>query len=95
MNKKALLIYLCKYLPFVFGIGLLSFGGINLISVLLIVIGSYIIIKNLFDYRKVKKNYDDIWEYSGKCHSDYNKERVSGCTKKYVKNRMLVRKRVK
>ena len=56
MIKKILVRYSILGLPFIFGILLYINNKINIISSLLLFVGGYIFIKNLFDYRKIKRN---------------------------------------
>ena len=56
MIKKILVRYSILGLPFIFGILLYITNKINIISSLLLFVGGYIFIKNLFDYRKIKRN---------------------------------------
>ena len=95
MNKKALFKNICKYIPFMMGVIYLNFGVFNFVSFSLVVIGGYIVIKNLFDYRLVRKNYNDIWEYSGKCHDKYREDHMINYNRRYSRKISLVRKRVK
>lgn len=60
MNKKLIFKYVLLYVPFILGLGLFSFGILNLFSSLLLFLGGYIAIKNTFDYRKVRKNIDSV-----------------------------------
>ena len=56
MIKKILIRYSILGLSFIFGILLYINNKINIISSLLLFVGGYIFIKNLFDYRKIKRN---------------------------------------
>lgn len=60
MNKKLLLRYVLLCLPFVVGSVLYSFGVVNIVSSLLFFVGGYAAIKNVFDYRKVRKNINIV-----------------------------------
>jgi len=95
MNRKALFINMCKYIPFIMGNIMLFSGVVNLFAILMIVMGGYVIIKNLFDYRMVKKNYNDIWEYSYRCHDNDRIINNLNNRKKYNRRIELVRKRIK
>lgn len=56
MNKRLLLRYVLLCLPFILGSMLYGLGIINIVSSLLFFVGGYVAIKNIFDYRKVRKN---------------------------------------
>jgi hypothetical protein len=60
MKLKILLKYILLYIPFILGIVLLSIGGIDFLSFLLLIVGGYIAIKNTFDYRLVRKHIKKI-----------------------------------
>lgn len=60
MKKHLLIKLIIIYLPFLLGIGMFSFGYINLFSSLLLFLGGYISIKNTVDYRKIKRNINNI-----------------------------------
>ena len=60
MKKQMLIKFIIIYLPFLFGIGMFSLGYINLFSSLLLFLGGYVSIKNTLDYRKLKKNINNI-----------------------------------
>ena len=72
MFKKLLLKYLLLTIPFLTGGLLCSLGIYNIISSILFFCGGYILIKNLFDYRKVKKNKKNI-DITNKISNDINK----------------------
>ena len=104
MNRGKLVINVLKFVPFIMGVVLCSIGIINLFSSLLLFCGGYLSIKNLCDYRQVKKNINDI---RGNCDNrndvsnyidlDNGIDRVntysSICTDNRVKKRVRVRKR--
>lgn len=58
--KKLILKYILLLLPFLIGSIMFSFGIYNIISSLLFFVGGYVFVKNLFDYRKIKKNRNII-----------------------------------
>ena len=60
MNKKLLLRYVLLCLPFAVGSVVYSFGVVNIVSSLLFFVGGYVAIKNIFDYRKVRKNINIV-----------------------------------
>lgn len=60
MKIKLLFKYMLMYMPFILGIILLSFGLVNFVSFLLLIVGGYIAIKNTFDYRLVKRHIRKI-----------------------------------
>ena len=60
MNKNILLKYMLMYVPFVLGIVLFSFGIYNVFSSLLLFVGGYVAVKNTFDYRKIRKNAENV-----------------------------------
>ena len=62
MRKKLILKYLLIVLPFVGGSIMYSFSIYNIVSSLLFFVGGYVFIKNIFDYRKVRKNIDKVKE---------------------------------
>ena len=56
MEKKLIKRYVLLCLPFICGIGLYLVGFINIVSSLLLFGGGYITVKNLFDYRIIKRS---------------------------------------
>lgn len=60
MDKKKLILIILKFVPFLIGIVMYGVGIINLISSLLLFVGGYITVKNLFDYRMVRRNLNNI-----------------------------------
>ena len=60
MKKQLFIKFIIIYLPFILGIGMFSFGYINLFSSLLLFLGGYVSIKNTLDYRRLKKNINNI-----------------------------------
>lgn len=98
MRKKLLLKYVLVSLPFIVGSIMYCFSIYNIVSSLLFFVGAYIFIKNVFDYRKVRKNIDKVKEKeivlgnSNKVYIDYDKipmlkrTRVHHRVRKRVKN---------
>lgn len=98
MKKKLILKYILLYLPMMVGIGLFSYGVVNLFSSLLLFIGGYIAIKNTFDYREVRKNINSVnREIIDIPKEDYTylEEPKNIVEVKRVKRNIRVRKRVK
>ena len=54
--RKIILRYILLGLPFIVGSVMFGFGIYNIISSLLFFCGGYVFVKNIFDYRKVRKN---------------------------------------
>ena len=74
MFKKILIRYSILGLPFIFGMLFYINGSINIISSLLLSVGGYIFIKNIFDYRKIKRNIYYIKKKSSNLDSDIKKD---------------------
>lgn len=55
MNKKLLFWYLFLGIPFFVGVILYCLGIFNIFSSLLFFCGGYVVLKNVTDYRKIKK----------------------------------------
>jgi len=60
--KKLILKYILLFLPFLVGSIMFSFGIYNIISSLLFFAGGYVFVKNIFDYRKIRKNKELIMD---------------------------------
>ena len=100
MDKKRLLYFILKFVPFIIGIILFKLGIINLISSLLLFVGGYISIKNIFDYRVLRKNIDSILDNKyviEKKEDNFNLNNSNNIYKKrnYSKDKVKIRKRVK
>ena len=54
--RKIMLKYILLLLPFVIGSVMFGFGIYNIVSSLLFFVGGYMFVKNIFDYRKIRKN---------------------------------------
>ena len=98
MNRKFKYLFIC--LPFLFGSVLFSFGIYNLISSLLFFVGGYVVLKNIFDYRKLLRNRDENNSNSVVTKNGYQKdysyrdaERIVGLkrTRRYSRVRRRVR----
>jgi len=66
MKKKLIKKYILLSLPFICGLLLYRFGSYGIVSSLLFFVGGYMLIKNVFDYRVVRKNVK-------KCVGNYKK----------------------
>ena len=104
MNKKNLFLNILKFIPFVIGILLFSLEIVNLFSSLFLFIGGYIAVKNLLDYRIVRKNINNIFENKSngvtfnKSISNDNVKEISNNNFEYKKNyksKIKVRKRIR
>jgi len=95
--KKLILKYILLLLPFLVGTVMFSFGIYNIISSLLFFVGGYVFLKNVFDYRKIKKNKKIIEEKYNIIPKENNyyksSENIVGLKRTRIHHR--VRKRVK
>jgi len=73
MKKKLIKRYLMLCLPFVCGLLLYRFGSYGIVSSLLFFCGGYILIKNIFDYRVVRKNIKKCIDNDKKLEIDIDK----------------------
>ena len=75
MLKRILFRYSILSLPFICGILLYMNGIFNIVSSLLFFIGGYVLIKNLCDYRIIRRNIYNIEKRYGNLgnNKDYNK----------------------
>lgn len=90
IKKILLIIYI--FVPFILGIILFSFGVINIFSSLCLFLGGYILLKNILDYRMVRKNREFI--ISNAKSSTLDKGDVIFCKSKTRKReRIRVRKK--
>ena len=73
MKKKLIKRYLMLCLPFVCGLLLYRLGSYGIVSSLLFFCGGYILIKNIFDYRVVRKNIKKCIDNDKKLEIDIDK----------------------
>lgn len=99
MNKKLILKYIFICSPFLIGTILFTLGIFNIFSSVLLFLGGYIAIKNIFDYRKVRKNINSVnrvekrIDYPKTNHIFKNDNQHIELTKK--RKISLIRKRIK
>ena len=77
MRKKLLGKYILLSVPFLCGCLLYGIGSYGIVSSLLFFCGGYVVIKNLFDYRKINKNIKKIKDNDLKldiCNNDNKDE---------------------
>ena len=95
--KKLILKYILLLLPFLIGSIMFSFSIYNIISSLLFFVGGYVFLKNVFDYRKIKRNkkiIDEKYVFIPRENNYYKScENIVGIKRTRVHHR--VRKRVK
>jgi len=108
MNKKKLFLIILKFFPFLGGMILFRMEIINLFSSLLLFVGGYIVVKNLFDYRIIRKNINNIYKhkkeeeivdrnisFTNVDSKIYDKNDNLEYRKSYSKNNVKIRRRMK
>ena len=78
MLKRILFRYSILSLPFICGILLYMNGIFNIVSSLLFFIGGYVLIKNLCDYRIIRRNIYNIEKRYGNLGNNTNNSRDKG-----------------
>ena len=96
MKKNKTIKYILLYLPFITGTVLYSFKIYNLFSSLLFFIGGYVILKNTFNYRKIKNKVEpNVKEIENIETSIKEKSIPSTILPQRTKSKCKIKKRIK